>query len=115
MLYDFHQKQNRRKPGSVHATYILTGVQTQTRPVHVNGGKQEDESDAHMASSPFPGSSAPEPSSQQNEEVHTNKTIILTKEESLEGALRPCLPPASYAYRGYTDDNLKMPKHDLMR
>jgi DNA polymerase delta subunit 3 len=28
MLYDFHRKQTVEKEGSIHATYLLTGIQT---------------------------------------------------------------------------------------
>jgi hypothetical protein len=32
MLFDFHQKQNAKKPGSVHATYLITGTRTPPKP-----------------------------------------------------------------------------------
>jgi DNA polymerase delta subunit 3 len=44
MLFDFHQKQNAKKPGSVHATYLITG--TRTPPIANSSAPQAPEDDA---------------------------------------------------------------------
>ena len=44
MLFDFHQKQNAKKPGSVHATYLITG--TRTPPIPNSSAPQAPEDDA---------------------------------------------------------------------
>lgn len=32
MLYDFHQTQNKKTPNSLHATYLITGIQFLSPP-----------------------------------------------------------------------------------
>lgn len=81
MLFEFHARQNSKKPGSVHATYLLCGsVRSQRMAVG-----EEDDEDTPMASSPFMSSPA------VNEEEETlagpSQTVItLVKEENLEEA-----------------------------
>ena len=81
MLYDFHHTQNGRKPGSVHATYLLTGsASPKSIPAEE---KHQDGEDAYMQSSPFMSSSLP-----QEESIHEAppvKVITLAREEDLEG------------------------------
>lgn len=85
MLYEFHHKQNSKKPGSVHATYIITGTKRQvqqTNGVH----SQEDGEDTVMQSSPpLPSSSMPKPDDEA-EDATPITTIMLVKEEHLEQA-----------------------------
>ncbi|OCL03189.1 hypothetical protein AOQ84DRAFT_368588 [Glonium stellatum] len=81
MLYDFHQKQNARKPGSVHATYLLTGKKHPNTSQHASGMLSQDGEDSSMQSAPFM-SSIPEPESPT--ETISVTSIILVKEEDLE-------------------------------
>nr|POE72167.1 hypothetical protein CFP56_12043 [Quercus suber] len=49
MLYDFHTKQNARKPGAVHATYLITGTKRPTASTRTNGAhSQNDEDSVHQ-------------------------------------------------------------------
>lgn len=73
MLYDFHNWQNGKKPGAVHATYMIYGTKQNAQ---ANGHSQPDE-DVEMTSSP------PEPPPQA-EEVQV-ATLCLVAEESLTG------------------------------
>ncbi|KAF1956015.1 hypothetical protein CC80DRAFT_526094 [Byssothecium circinans] len=80
MLYEFHKKQNTKKPDSVHATYLLTGKKrTSERTNDVNG---KDGEDVAMRSSPFM-SSMPEPDEPVEEPV-LKTSIVLVREEELE-------------------------------
>ena len=81
MLYDFHQTQNARKPGSVHATYLLHGT-ARAMPAPPEES-QQDGQDAYMQSSPFVSSSAPQEESIQ--EIPPVKLVTLAREEHLEG------------------------------
>jgi DNA polymerase delta subunit 3 len=97
MLYDFHHTQTAKKPGSVHATYLITGVlQPEQQPLSqaTNGLLSQHDEDTPMESSPFPSSypePAPEPSFESEdaepaeEPVH-NTTVLLVREEELEEA-----------------------------
>lgn len=84
MLYEFHRKQNSKKPGSVHATYVITGTKrnTQTNGVH----SQDDGEDSVMRSSPpLPGSSMPQSQDEAPTPTST-RSIMLVKEEHLDQA-----------------------------
>lgn len=94
MLYEFHELQNGKKRGSVHATYLLSGTKkTPTVAVTKNGinghGRDYDE-DEHIPSSPPPFTSSmlePSQQSSQAEEEATLvpvRTISLVREEALE-------------------------------
>ena len=89
MLYEFHRKQNAKKPGSVHATYLLTGTRRSepTQP-QTNGGASQDEDTVMQSSPPFPSSSAPKPDvdMEQQQQQTTVRTVMLVKEEDLEQA-----------------------------
>ncbi|KAL9085826.1 MAG: hypothetical protein Q9159_004491 [Coniocarpon cinnabarinum] len=61
MLYDFYRIQSRRKPGSVHATYLICGSQKPNDST-TNGIHAEQNGDIEMQDS-LPPSSAPGPSS----------------------------------------------------
>jgi len=84
MLYDFHQKQNKKKAGTVHAIYLISGRQQQRTSSQTNGGQSQDSQGDIPKSSPFP-SSAP----QHDPEEMTPQFIRLIKvarEEDLEAA-----------------------------
>lgn len=83
MLYDFHQKQNAKKPGSVHATYLLIGRPRPDLSQHTNGTHIQDGADSIMQGSP-PVSSMPEREETEEEVVPVTK-ITLATEEKLEG------------------------------
>ncbi|KAI6895103.1 hypothetical protein KC318_g5138 [Hortaea werneckii] len=87
MLYEFHRKQNAKRPGSVHATYHVTGTRLQQTPHQANGvPSQTDEEDKQMQSSPpLPGSSAPQP--EETQEPVSIRSVVLAKEEHLEQAM----------------------------
>ena len=92
ILYEFHAHENGKKPGSVHATYLLAGVK---KPAgdhvmtngHANGVDLDTEP---IPSSPPPFTSSMLQSSQQdgqqsqNEALHV-RTVTLIREEALEG------------------------------
>lgn len=78
MLYDFHSKQNAKKPNSVHATYLFVGKQVRQPTENTNGAHAQDGEDSIMASSPFM-SSMPEP-----EEPIPVTAVVMVGEEKLE-------------------------------
>lgn len=88
MLYEFHHKQNSKKGGTLHATYLLTGSQTrQQQSSQPNGIHSQGGTDVDMPSSPFPSSSAPQ---LNGEDVEMDNSLIklvtLVNEEDLEGS-----------------------------
>jgi len=83
MLYDFHQKQNAKKPGSIHATYLLSGTKRPEDLVPLNGDAKKDGEDDYMQSSPFMSSSMPQPEDGTGES--SVLSITLAREEDLEG------------------------------
>lgn len=83
MLYDFHNQQNSKKPGTIHATYLLSGTKRrEAPPVVANGGVKQDGEDQYMQSSPFMSSSMPRPEEDTGES--SVLTISLVREEELE-------------------------------
>lgn len=84
MLYEFHRKQNAKKPGSVHATYLLTGIK---RSNELNGvhSQQNGEDTVMRSSPPLPSSSIPQPEQEEQEQIVT-RSIMLVKEEHLDRA-----------------------------
>ena len=82
MLYDFHQRQTSKNPGSVHATYLVDGIPTITKAHSTNGQTGVGE-DAYMQNSPVMSSSLP----QEETEEYTipSKSIMLAREEDLQG------------------------------
>ncbi|KAF2771415.1 hypothetical protein EJ03DRAFT_342192 [Teratosphaeria nubilosa] len=84
MLDDFHRKQNAKKPGSVHATYLLTGARKATAPTNGVHGQQDGEDAVMQSSPPLPSSSMPKP--EDSEESVAVKSVLLAKEEHLEQA-----------------------------
>lgn len=86
MLFEFHRKENAKKPGTVHATYLITGSRKVETAPQTNGVHSQDGEDTVMQSSPpLPSSSAPKPEDTVEESVPT-RSIMLVKEEHLEQA-----------------------------
>jgi DNA polymerase delta subunit 3 len=95
MLFDFYNFQNGKKPGSVYATYLLSGIKkrptvTVTANGHTNGIKEDYNIEDHMNSSPPPFTSSMLEQSQQSSQAEQEvtdapvKTITLVREEALE-------------------------------
>lgn len=82
MLYEFHTHENKKKPGSVHATYLLYGTQT-AKSSPTNGASQQDGEDISMTSSPFMSSSMPQDEDMLEEPPVKVMTVV--REENLEG------------------------------
>ncbi|PMD16136.1 hypothetical protein NA56DRAFT_322250 [Hyaloscypha hepaticicola] len=82
MLYDFHQKQNAKKPGTIHATYLLSGAKRPEDTIPLNGDAKKDGEDDYMLSSPFMSSSMPQLEEGTGES--SVLSITLVREEDLE-------------------------------
>ena len=80
MLYQFHTNQNAKKPGSVHATFLISGIQAPK--ANVSGTTIEVYDDVHMQSSPFMSSSIPQQDAE--EDVRLLKVMTLVQEEHLD-------------------------------
>ena len=86
MLFEFHQKQNAKKPGSVHATYLITGTRLPPKSQQSNNAESQDSEDAVMQSSPpIPNSSAPQ-APEEDVEPTPIRSILIVKEEHLQKA-----------------------------
>lgn len=86
MLFDFHRKQNAKKPGSVHATYLITGTRTPPKPQQQANAESQDGDDTVMQSSlPIPNSSAPQ-APEDDVEPTPVRSVLLVKEEHLSQA-----------------------------
>lgn len=80
MLYDFHKWQNSKRPGSVHATYLVYGTKN----------------DVHATSQPHPSqdrdvemtSSIPQP--EEEDDVVPVHTLSLVPEDKLKGLAVLC-------------------------
>ncbi|KAH9219633.1 DNA polymerase subunit Cdc27 [Leptodontidium sp. 2 PMI_412] len=81
MLYDFHRQQNAKKPGTIHATYLISGTKGKEEPLATNGAAKKDGEDDYMQSSPFMASSMPAAEGTGESGV---LSITLVKEENLE-------------------------------
>jgi len=81
MLYEFHHLQNAKKPGTVHATYLVSGTK-RAEEQEASSGVQKDGEDEYMQSSPFMSSSMPQPD--QDTEETSVLSITLVREEDLE-------------------------------
>ncbi|KAF7193712.1 DNA polymerase delta subunit 3, partial [Pseudocercospora fuligena] len=100
MLYEFHRKQNSKKPGSVHATYLLAGTKrsrlhshtdTNTEGAHSQERNDQDGDVPMNSSPPMPSSSFRQPDVEQNGNGSTRdvvpiKSVMLVREEHLEKA-----------------------------
>jgi DNA polymerase delta subunit 3 len=87
MLYDFHRTQNARKPGSIHATYIVAGTRRPEVPSPSNGNATSSKTggDAVMSDMSFPSSMPDHDDAETDVEVIPVTTVTLVKEEDLEG------------------------------
>jgi DNA polymerase delta subunit 3 len=83
MLFEFHRQQNVKKPGSVHATYLVAGIKCKPDRTTINGNPLKDGEDEHMQSSPF--RSSPVPNLEETLEDSSVLSITLVREENLEG------------------------------
>ncbi|KAE8355252.1 DNA polymerase subunit Cdc27 [Aspergillus coremiiformis] len=84
MLYDFHRTENSKRPQSVNATYIVSGVQKEPEPAtngHTNG---EDRNGDVFPSSPYLSSSMP--NQDFASDTVTTASVVLVREEDLEDA-----------------------------
>jgi DNA polymerase delta subunit 3 len=87
MLYEFHRKQNSKKPGSVHATYLVSGTK---RPATTSSSQDDEDMDMESSmrsSPPLPSSSLHRPDDQDEvAEVIAVRGVMLVREEHLEEA-----------------------------
>lgn len=75
MLYDFHKWQNDKRPGALHATYIIYG--TKNKPIRLDEDVEMTDSQASEGvDAPF-------------SDVVPTYTLSLVKQEQLEGELAP--------------------------
>jgi DNA polymerase delta subunit 3 len=83
ILFEFHRNENAKKPQTVHATYVISGIQKAPEPAPTNGNA--DDEDETMQSSPYLLSSMPN----QDTDSASLRTasIVLVREEDLEGTL----------------------------
>ena len=80
MLYEFHAHENKKRPGSVHATYLIYGTQN-AKTYYAIAEPQQDGEDVSMTSSPFMSSSMP----QEEDTVEAPpKVMTVVREENLE-------------------------------
>ncbi|KAI9751623.1 MAG: hypothetical protein M1815_001039 [Lichina confinis] len=79
ILHEFHQQQNSKKPGSVHATYLISGIRHLAVAPEENNDPMEVDG---LPSSSFPVSSLPSQESGDDERIVSS--IVLVKEEDLE-------------------------------
>ncbi|KAK6356229.1 hypothetical protein TWF718_000601 [Orbilia javanica] len=77
-LAAFHETENRKRQGSCHATYLVTGI---PKPlVQPSRSTTDKDDDTYMESSPVPRATQNE-----NEESVKTSSVILATEEELEG------------------------------
>ncbi|RKF62915.1 hypothetical protein OnM2_029028 [Erysiphe neolycopersici] len=82
MLFDFHRQQNAKKPGTIHATYLIIGTrQVEEKSKVSNGADIGITEDGYMQSSPF--TCSPLSSSDESVEIPV-QTITLVREADLE-------------------------------
>lgn len=85
MLFDFHNTENGKKPNSISATYLISGVQATQKFPAANGGAKDGE-DIVMRSSPYMSSM---PQSEEKEASMRTTCFVLAREEDLDGEY-PC-------------------------
>ncbi|KAF2494218.1 hypothetical protein BU16DRAFT_551037 [Lophium mytilinum] len=86
MLFDFYTKQNAKRPGSVNASFWVTGKKRPLSSQHTNGKISQDGEDSFMQSSPFP-SSMPDREEEVVENTRPVESHIIVREEELEDTL----------------------------
>ena len=85
MLFEFHQQQNRKKPGTVHASYLIAGKKLLAgQPKTPYGGDVEGEA-GYIGSSP-PSRSTPHAGAQEPSEDIPTLSVTLVREGDLEQA-----------------------------
>ncbi|EGX53482.1 hypothetical protein AOL_s00006g348 [Orbilia oligospora ATCC 24927] len=77
-LAAFHETENRKRQGSCHATYLVTGVPKPLVPT--SRPRIDTDDDTYMESSPVP-----QATQNEDEEVVKTSSVILVTEEELEG------------------------------
>ncbi|PWY87526.1 hypothetical protein BO70DRAFT_360138 [Aspergillus heteromorphus CBS 117.55] len=82
MLYDFHRNENNKKPNSVNATYLLTGIQK--APETTNGYQDSFDENGIPQSSPYLSSSMPNQDAGADDIAVSS--ILLVREDDLEDA-----------------------------
>ncbi|KAJ8067777.1 hypothetical protein OCU04_003378 [Sclerotinia nivalis] len=80
MLFEFHRVQNAKKPGTIHATYLIAGTKRKQAPTAIE--VEKDGEDYYMPSSPFVGSSMPQPDGGTGQ--GSILSITLAREEDLD-------------------------------
>lgn len=83
MLFEFHRQQNRKKPGTVHATYLVAGSRRRQGISTSTKGPAKDGDHEYMQSSPF--RSSPAQPMQDVDEDNPVLCVTLVKEENLRG------------------------------
>jgi DNA polymerase delta subunit 3 len=89
MLYEFHRKQNAKKPGSVHAIYLICGTQREDELKKKEVQSRDEQGDTAMRSSPpAPGKSVAPPPEEDTPaaEPIPVRSILLVRQEHLEQA-----------------------------
>ncbi len=86
MLFEFHRQQNVKKPGSVHATYLVAGFKRKLESVVANDDEMKGIESEQFQSSPFQSSSMPP----VQEVVDDNPVLSITLigEEELDGMFK---------------------------
>lgn len=96
MLYDYYETENKKRPESLYATYLLAGVKRRPQGAATTNGKVNGhirDEDEPMPSSPPPFTSSVMDPSQDSHPGSPDvppvpvKTIILVREEDLEGRI----------------------------
>ncbi|KAI5362716.1 Putative DNA polymerase delta subunit 3 [Septoria linicola] len=85
MLYEFHRKQNSKKQGSIHATYLITGTKEPTTQANGSHSQDDGEDNVMQSSPPMPSSSFQRSDDGEREMIST-RTIMIVKEENLAQA-----------------------------
>jgi DNA polymerase delta subunit 3 len=85
MLFEFHRQQNVKKPGTVHATYLIAGTKRNLDPASTSSNQLEGVEEP-VQSSPF--RSSPIPNIEEAIEDSPVLSITLVREENLEGAFQ---------------------------
>ncbi|KAL8779539.1 MAG: hypothetical protein Q9194_001391 [Teloschistes cf. exilis] len=82
--YVTSEQENSKKPGSIHAVYLVCGFVSAAPSAPSTQLEHKDGEDVSMQSSPFMSSSMPQ--KEEDDEFSTAKTVVLCREEDLEGA-----------------------------
>ncbi|KAI9886257.1 MAG: hypothetical protein M1823_001928 [Watsoniomyces obsoletus] len=85
ILYEFYHSQNAKKPGTLRATYLVSGVQKPVPDIVVDGSSRMDED--IQAAQDLSFTSSPVPNQDPAERGLVTTTIILVRENDLERAL----------------------------